>query len=78
MNDETYDKLVDMEQGIPMVSKPKNDAIEDRISSLESTISKQEKLINLCLEAIERFGSNHQASYQSFVQEFDRIKNDNA
>ena len=74
MNDETYEQLKDMEQGIPMVAKPK-DKIEERISSLEATISTQSKLINLCLEAIERFGSNHQTSYQSFIQEFDRIKN---
>lgn len=78
MNDETYEKMRDMEQGIPMVAKPKTNPMEDRISSLEATISKQSKLINLCLEAIERFGSNHQTSYQSFVQEFDRIKNEDA
>jgi predicted nucleic acid-binding Zn-ribbon protein len=77
MNDETYEQLRDMEQGIPMVSKPK-DTIESRISNLEGTISKQQKLIDLCLEAIERFGSNHQASYQSFVQEFDRINTEDA
>ena len=77
MNDETYEQLKDMEQGIPMVAKPK-DKFEERISSLESTISTQSKLINLCLEAIERFGSNHQTSYNSFVQEFDRINAEDA
>ena len=75
MNDETYDKLVEMEQGIPMVAKSKDKTLEDRITVLENTILKQEQLIGLCLEAVERFGSQHQTSYQSFLDEFERIKN---
>tara|TARA_R110002020_G_scaffold438535_4_gene649009 strand:+ start:943 stop:1188 length:246 start_codon:yes stop_codon:yes gene_type:complete len=78
MNDETYklptnEEIRDMEMGIPVIAKPTN-TVEDRITTLEATISKQTELINLCLEAIERFGSNHQTSYNSFIQEFDRIK----
>ena len=77
MNDETYDELRDMEQGIPVVAKPK-DTIEDRITSLESTISKQRVLINLCLSTLERFGASHQASHQQFLEEFDRINAEDA
>ena len=75
MNDETYEKLVEMEQGIPMIAKSKDKTLEDRISVLEKQCSKQQKLLDLCLEAVERFGSNHQTSYDSFVQEFNRIQN---
>tara|TARA_Y100000593_G_C4250662_1_gene306997 strand:- start:215 stop:451 length:237 start_codon:yes stop_codon:yes gene_type:complete len=77
MNDETYEKLKDMEltQGVPMVVKPK-DTIEDRIALMEKTISKQQELIDLCLTAVERFGSNSRASYQQFLDEFNRIKDD--
>ena len=70
-----YDELKDMEQGIPMIAKPKN-TIEERISSLEATISKQRVLINLCLDTLERFGASHQASHQQFLEEFDRINAD--
>ena len=78
MNDETYDKLVEMEQGIPMVAKSKDKTLEDRITVLENTILKQEQLIGLCLEAVERFGSQHQTSYKSFLEEFQRIRDGEA
>ena len=84
MGDETY-KLptneeirdMEMEQGVPVIIKPIN-TIEDRIALLESTISKQQKLINLCLEALERFGASHQASHQQFLDEFHRINAEDA
>ena len=75
MNDETYEQLRDMEQGIPMVAKSKEKTLEDRITVLEGLCSKQQKLLDLCLEAVERFGANHQTSYDSFVQEYNRIQN---
>ena len=78
MNDETYDKLVEMEQGIPMVAKSKDKTLEDRISVLEKQCSKQQKLLDLCLEAVERFGSQHQTSYKSFLEEFHRIRDGEA
>ena len=79
MDDKTYEELKDMEltQGVPMVVKPKS-SIEDRMTALESTISMQQKLIDLCLDAVKRFGSNHQASYQQFLNEFARISDGNS
>ena len=80
MNDETYEELRDIESGrlgVPMVAKPIN-TIEDRVSKLESTISKQDQLIRLCLDALERFGASHQASHQQFLDEFHRINDESA
>ena len=74
------DELRDIESGqlgVPMVTKPKP-SIEDRMAILEATISKQDKLINLCLDALERFGASHQASHQQFLEEFDRINTEDA
>ena len=77
MNDETYEDLRDMEMGVPVIAKPIN-TIEDRIAKLEFTISKQDKLIRLCLDALERFGASHQASHQQFLEEFDRLNTEDA
>ena len=75
MNDETYVELTDgsfekrssWENDNPMVAQ---------IELLARKVEKQQKLLDLCLEAVERFGSNHQTSYDSFVQEFNRIKDE--
>ena len=78
MNDETYEKL--KEVGV----QPQDDNYlyenkaemyaENPIEHLFAIVERHRALLDLCLEAVERFGANHQASYKGFVKEFNRIK----